>query len=287
MTNEITTKDKVIALIPAFIIGFLFLISWTDREIELKDDWYEAVSIVDSARTIEDVSKKKEYLDRGGKWLLELKEKYPFHAKLRMFVGYYYIQAGLFDKAIDELEVAIEDGKGGIVNQIEFQARDMLTNAVINKTQILMQQQKFEDAFQVMRDSYSSAPEHPSYLHHYATVFAQANKADSAIYYYEKVIAIAPNFGKVKETLASIYFNYGNAYAQQNSMQNAYEKYSRAVQLFQGNPHYFNNLANIELQIGKVQDAIQHFNNAIKLDPNNVTFKGNLKIAESRLNTPS
>lgn len=287
MKNNITTKDKIIALIPAFIIGFLFLISWTDRDIELKDDWYAAVAIVDSARTTDDIKLKKDYLDRGGKWLLELKEKYPFHAKLRMFVGYYYIQAGEFDKAIDELEVAIEEGKGGIVNQIEFQARDMLTNAVMNKTQILMQQKKFEEAFQVMRDSYFAAPEHPSYLQHYGTVFAQANRADSAIYYYEKVIKIAPTFGKTKETLASIYFNYGNAYAQQNAIENAYEKYLRAVQLFQGNPHYFNNLANIELQLNKVQDAINHFNNAIKLDPNNATFKGNLRIAESKLNNPS
>lgn len=277
-------KDILIALVPAIIIGLLFLISWTDRDFELKDDWYAAISIVDSARLVEDPNLKKEYLDRGGKWLLDLKEKYPFHPKLRMFVGYYYIQAGKFDEAIAELEVAIEEGKGGIVNQIEYQARDFLTNAVMNKTQIMMQQKQFNEAIEVMRKSLPSAPEHLSYLAHFANVFAQANNPDSTLLYYEKVIRINPNYGNIREQAATLYFNYGNAYAKQNLAQLAYEKYSRAAQLVQTNPHYFNNLANVELQLGKLEESIAHFKKAVELDPNNQTFQGNLKIAENKLN---
>ncbi len=276
-------KDIFVALIPAIIIGVLFLISWTERDFELKDDWYAAISIVDSARVVEDPKLKKEYLDRGGKWLLELKEQYPFHAKLRMFVGYYYIQAGKFDEAIEELEVAIEDGKGGIVNQIEYQARDLLTNAVMTKTQILMQKKNFNEAIAVMRNSLPYAPEHPSYLAHFANIFSQANMVDSTLLYFEKVIRINPNYGNVKEQAANIYFSYANAYAKQNNPTLAFDKYIRATQLNPKNPHYFNNLANVELQLGMVEDAISHFKTAVSLDPNNNTFKGNLKIAEDKL----
>jgi tetratricopeptide (TPR) repeat protein len=276
-------KDILIALVPAIILGLLFLISWTDRDFDLKDDWYAAISIVDSARLVEDPNLKKEYLDRGGNWILELKEKYPFHPKLRMFVGYYFIQAGKFDEAIAELEVAIEEGKGGIVNQIEYQARDFLTNAVMNKTQIMMQQKQFNEAIEVMRKSLPSAPEHLSYLAHFANVFAQANNPDSTLHYYEKVIRINPNYGNIREQTATLYFNYGNAYAKQNLAQLAYEKYLRATQLVQTNPHYFNNLANVELQLGKIEESIAHFKKAVEIDPNNQTFQGNLKIAENKL----
>ena len=286
-SKKTDTKEIVIALIPAFIITFLFLISWTDRDFVLKDEWYEAISIVDSARSIEDPNLKKEYLDRGGKWLLELKEKYPFHAKVRMFVGYYYIQAGKFDEAIEELHSAIEQGKGGIVNQIEFQARDFLTNALANKTAILLQQKKYDEAIAVMEKSQPYAPEHPSFLNQFASVYSQANKINKAIEYLEKIIKINPNYGKVREQLANIYFSMGNNFARQNIPNQAYPSYKRAVELVQTNPHYYNNLANIELQLNKVEEAINHFKKAVSLDPKNKTFKGNLKIAENKLNNPS
>lgn len=284
MSQEVSTKDYILTFLPISIIALLFLISWTDRDYVLQDDWYAAVSILDSARTTEDQNLKKEYIERGGKWLLELKEKYPFHAKLRMFVGYYYIQSGEWDKAIDELHYAIEEGKGGIVNQIEYQARDFLTNAVMNKTQILMQQQKYDDVLATMRNSYPYAPEHISFLNHYANLFANMNRIDSALYYFERIVQIDPRNQKIREHVGNLYFNIANNLAKNGNFDAAYPNYMKAIQYIQNNPHYYNNLANVELSLNKFEDAVTHFNKAIELEPNNPTFKGNLKIAENRLN---
>ena len=287
MNKEYTTKDYILTFLPISIIAILFLISWTDRDFVYQDDWYAAVSILDSARTTQDQTKKKDYLDRGGKWLLELKEKYPFHAKLRMFVGYYYIQIGQWDLAIKELQEAIDKGKGGLVNQIEFQARDFLTNAIMNKTQIMMQQKQFDEALQVMRENYSFAPNNVNFLSHYANIFAQKNQIDSALFYFERIVQVEPNNEKIKNHIGNLCFNIANNFARTNNYDGAYFYYTKAIKYVQNNPHFFNNLANIEISLNKFQDAVNHFNMAIQLDPNNVTFKGNLKIAESKLNNPT
>lgn len=287
MTKENNITGYIFTFLPISIIAILFLISWTEREYVLKDDWYAAVAILDSARTTEDQAQKKDYIDRGGKWLLELKEKYPFHPKLRMFVGYYYIQTREWDKAIEELHVAIDEGKGGIVNQIEYQARDFLTNALMNKTQIMMQEKRYDEAIKVMEESYPYAPEHVSFLNHYANMYANMNRIDSALVYFEKVIAVDPRNTRIREHVGNLYFNIANNLARNNNFEGAYPNYLKAIRYVQNNPHYFNNLANVELSLNKIEDAINHFNKAVELEPNNATFKGNLKIAQSRQNIPS
>lgn len=283
MTKEISTKDYVITFLPISIIAILFLISWTDRDYVYQDDWYAAVSILDSARLTQDQAKKKDYIDRGGKWLLQIEKKYPFHAKVRMFVGYYYLQLGDWDNAIKELQVAIEKGKGGIVNQIEFQARDFLTNAIINKTQILMQQKKYDEVIKVMEDNLPFAGENVNFLNHFANIYANLGRVDLALNYFEKIIVIDPNNEKIKTHVGNLCFNIANNFAKNNNFADAYPFYIKAIKYVQTNPHYYNNLANVEIGLNRIQDAINHFDKAIELEPNNATFKGNRKIAESKL----
>lgn len=272
-------------IIPIAFVTVLFLISWVDFDVDVRDPWYKAVAKVDSAARSSDPAMKNELLEEGGKELKELLNEHPYHARLYFFISYYYFQKQEWDSVIANCEVAIEKGKGALVNQVDVVAADLLGKAAINKSNQIVQGGKaWRDALDVMELAVYHNRNNAQLWAHTASIHTRINQLDSAINYYKGALSVNPNFEPARKNLANILFQYGNFFAQQRNFKIAENYYRDAQNLIPNNPDYNNNLGNILLQNGKTEESVKFFEQAIKLNPNNSTYKKNLQIAKSKLN---
>ncbi len=276
-------KKKLLAFAPFVIFVALFLLAWTGRDVDLKDPWYRAVGILEEGRKEKDPELSAKLIDSSGRMLSDLLEKYPFHARVHFFKGYYFLTKKNWDSSIVEFKIAIDQGKGGVVNQVEFQARDMMVNAAINWANEMMKQKKVQYGINLMRDVMSYAPRSVNLWNHAAYFHQSIQQLDSAIVYYNKALSIDPNFKHSKQNLVGIYKMYGKYYVNLGNFQLAKQYYEQAVRIMPQDGDLHNNLANILLKLGDVKRAVAHFESAVKINPNNPSFKGNLAIAKGQL----
>ena len=277
------TPDRIKALIPFLVLSFIFLISWTNQDIDIRDPWYKAIQKVEDSRKIKDPEEQKKMLLEGGQELREILEKYPKHARVHYFMAIYYTRVNELDSAKMESIKTIEMGKGALVNQVDGLGKQLLSKISMNQANFLIKQKKFQQAIDVMQLSLNYYPNDKNINNHIAYTYQLKNNPDSAIAYYTKAIQIDPKFKIARNNLANILFQYGTFYAKQKKYKLAEENYRKAQSLNPKDASYNNNLANILLQNGKTEESIAFFKKAIELKPNENTFKQNLKIAEQRL----
>lgn len=271
--------------IPVAVAIIIFLLAWVDYDVDVRDPWYKAVGKVDSAARSQDPQVKQKLLEEGGSELKELLKEHPYHARLYFFMGYYYFQKQEWDSVIANCEIAIEKGKGALVNQVDVVAADLLAKACVNKANAYTSKKSgWRYALDAMELAIYHNPRKADLYAHTAQIHTQINQLDSAINYYKGALSINPNFGPAKQNLANLLFQYGNFYARSNNFKVAENFFRDARNLMPNNPDYNNNLGNVLLQNGKSQEAVGFFEAAVKLNPNNNTYKQNLQIAKSKLN---
>jgi tetratricopeptide (TPR) repeat protein len=292
---ENSQKKIIISLIPVTIAAILLLLAWTEPSKDLvKDPWYRTLDKMNEALKIrkEDPNSPKfqELMNQAGTEFSDLVEKHPYHAKLRMLNGYYLMNVGQPDSAISELKVAIDKGKGGLVNQIEFQAGDMLTQVAINKSEAMFKfaRDNKQPAIALQANTFLKelvpyAPHNPNMHFQYGKSFAELGNYYKALENYEQAIRIQPNHEPAGRGKAHLNFVLGNKFVNDGNMQQAYVHYKIAQSIIPNHPDYNNNLGNACLQLGKFKEAVKHFGLANKKDPNNKVFKGNLEIAKKAL----
>jgi tetratricopeptide (TPR) repeat protein len=276
-------NKKILVFVPFAIFVVLFLLAWTGREVDLKDPWYRAVGILEEGRKEKDPELSAKLIDSSGRMLDDLLEKYPFHARVHFFKGFYFITKKNWDSAIVELKITIDKGKGGTVNQVEFQASKMLVNATINRANEMMKQKKIQHGINLMQDILEYAPRSVNLWNHAAYFHQSIQQLDSAIVYYNKALQIDPNFKPSKQNLVGIYKMYGNYYINLNKLAIARQYFERSLRIMPKDADLHNNLANVLLKLGNAKKAVEHFEKAVKINPNNQSFKGNLAIAKRRL----
>ena len=277
-------NKKMLAFVPFAIFIALFLLAWTGRDVDLKDPWYRAVGILEEGRKEKDPELSAKLIDSSGQMLDNLLEKFPFHARVHFFKGYYFITKKNWDSAIVELKTTIDKGKGGTVNQVEFQASKMLANAAINRANEMMKEKKISSGINLMREILIHyAPSSVNLWNHTAYFHQSIQQLDSAIVYYNKALSINPNFKPSKQNLVGIYKMYANYYINQNNLKIAKQYYEQAVRIMPQDADLHNNLANVLLKLGDAKNAVKHFEQAIKINPNNGSYKGNLAIAKRKI----
>lgn len=289
MTNiNISFKN----LIPSIIGIAIFLLAWVDYGVEVKDPWYKELDKVNEALTIrkENPEKAKQLLDEAGEGLKALTEKHPYHAKLRMLYGYYAMNVGNLDLALEELKIAIDKGKGGIVNQIEYQAGDMLTNVVINKTNKMFKKAKKTNNKSILEEANNFLINHLEYANHNANYHYQLglsyqnlNDLENTVKHYNEALKRNPKHENANRNMAALNFYLGNKSVEAKDFENAYRYYKSAQKIIPNHPDYNNNLGNVCLKLEKYQEAVNYFKNAVKFNSNSRVFKGNLEIAQKKL----
>ncbi|MCX6148615.1 MAG: tetratricopeptide repeat protein [Candidatus Kapabacteria bacterium] len=276
-----TTKiDFAVAIVPFIIAIILFALVWLKVETEVVDPWVAAIQKIDNSRTEKDEKKKKMLLDEGGKDLKDVMTKYPFHARVHFFMGYYFMNIGETDSAIFYLRNAINMGKGAVVNQVDAQAMTMISQVTLTKASKEIQSNNFAGAKKTLHANKMYNPADPNFPYLLGVCSQNLNEMDSAAYFYTKTLQIDPNHGPGKENLGNVSFMFGTTKLNKNENAEAEKDFRKAVELAPNFAQAFNNLGISLLRQNKSKDAIEIFERAVYLNPKEPSFKGNLEIAK-------
>ena len=138
-----------------------------------------------------------------------------------------------------------------------------MTDALIQRAEILIQQQKYSEAQQVLKDLLSSDPHDVHVLALFAEVNIQLGKLDEATVAINSAIGISPD-------IAYLYFVKARILIQQEQYDEA-ERYLRlAIETDPGEAEYYALLASIKLNRKKYEEALQLADHALALDPENI-----------------
>lgn len=204
----------------------LFFFFWFKPvTVNLIDPWYNGTILLDSAQKVQDPTQKAELIAKGGALLREQVNMHPYHARLHYLYGYYYYVKQDWDSCVIEEKKAIDIGAGGIVNQVEYQAAEMLNAALGNKLNAVMNtnpelaKKYIQDAvsprfYNFTLDKYRGmlytntrqydssrvafrrflrfAPNDYDVLYNMAVSFAMSNQKDSAIYFASMASQVNP-----------------------------------------------------------------------------------------------
>lgn len=159
------------------------------------------------------------------------------------------------------------------------------TEAYLNMAYLYEEEGRFEEVVPYLIKGRSTADKLGDFYTRTGIQFAKVNKADSAIRYFTKAVAVQPGSQKAKENLSRAQamkkagvtlnissaftkaYNRANALFKQNDFVGAIDYYNESLRL---NPSYtkaHNNLGIALIQVKKYDDAMQHFYEAIRLDP--------------------
>ena len=282
MSEKLNYPIKV--FIPLFIALAIFGFVWIDVDVDLKDPWYRAASKIQKSNTIKDKTEKIEMIEEGGQELRELVAKHPYHARVHYLLGYYYVQSQKWDSAITELKIAIEKGKGGIVNQVDLEAQKMLRAPILNRTNKYLNSKQIYKARASNDEGIALSPNEPLFWLQGGMIHEQLGQTDSAMYYYEKSFNFNPNNEDTKKRLVQIYFNYGNHFFAQKQYQVALNFYQKTIKIKPNNPDFNNNVGSALMNLGRAKEAIPYLEKAVKANPKHPNFSRNLQVAKTMLN---
>jgi Tfp pilus assembly protein PilF len=278
---EFNLKNKKFrAVIPFVLMALLFVAIWATENPKVTDPWYAAAQLVDSSRKVEDPELKKKLLEKGGSELRRLVEKHPYHARVHFLLGFYYLNAQKHDSAMAEFKVAINKGKGGLVNQVEFQAADLLATAALQKSVKQFQSGKQKQARYTLLDAAEYQTRSPQLFSQLGIYYHQSQMLDSARRYYRKALKLNPKIQPARNNYANMEFYFGNQNLRKNKIQKAIEHYKTAFQYGNENADLMNKIGQNLMAKNQPQMAANFFRQAVKVKPNFAQAKKNLRIAQ-------
>jgi tetratricopeptide (TPR) repeat protein len=260
-------KFRAVLLFAFFVISFLFV--WKQPEVKSLDPWYEAYFMVDSSMKVTDPILKRQLLNDGGDRLRELVKEYPYHAKLHLLLGIYFEVAGKWDSAIVEQKESMKLGAGGTINPVTQDAARQLLISYLNKSNQQIADGDFTGARKTIDDAISQKLNSPDLLNQIAVFFHRQGNLDSAAYYYEKVLAVAPQHKAASANLGMIYFISGNNLFKSGRLDQAILHYQKSIELSPSNADAYSNMGFIYSQQNKMKDAIAAFQKSLETKPDN------------------
>lgn len=278
--KNLSVSTFIIAILPFALAVVLFAFVWTKVETDVIDPWYSAIKKVDDARNEKDPTKRKHILDEGGKELREVYNKYPFHARVHFFMGYYFMNIGESDSAIYYFKNAINMGKGAVVNQVDAQAMTMISQVTLTKASKEIQSSNFKAAKQTLHANRIYNPADPNFPYLLGVSCQNLNELDSAALFYSQTLAIDPNHSAGKENLGNLSFMFGTSKLNKGDVVDAEKDFRKAIELAPNFAQAYNNLGISLLRQNKSKEAIGIFERAVYLNPKEPSYKGNLEIAK-------
>jgi hypothetical protein len=138
--------NKFKVSIPFILALVLYSLIWiVPAAPPVIDPWYAAVQLVDSSKKVNDPLLKEKLLTQGGNELRELVRLYPYHARVRFFLGYYYFSVDKWDSSLIEFKEAARMDSGATINPVWPDAHKLLIKAALNKCNVLLQQKKLTE----------------------------------------------------------------------------------------------------------------------------------------------
>lgn len=185
---------SLLHFMPLCFALFIFMIIWFKPfNVNLKDPWYEAAELIDSAKNVTDTTQQKSLKDQAGKKMAELVQKHPYHARVHYLYGYYWFNRQNWDSAIFQEKEAIRIGAGGTVNQVEYAAQDMLNAALSNKVIALLNTGNLKGAADVLENAKTPNMFNPGIDKYRGIIYSRQGNADSALSCFLRYKAADPN----------------------------------------------------------------------------------------------
>jgi tetratricopeptide (TPR) repeat protein len=226
VSSDNPTKNalgKKTSIVLAGLTFTVFLLVWT-RAIkpDLKDNWNKALELINSSTRSSNESDKTHLLANAHSLLSDLAVKHPYHARVWLIYGYYFIQKKMWDSVIACEKKAIELGKGGIVNQVEFDAADALCYALsmkIDSTQL----KNPDQTIALLKKAEVKGFENRCLIKLQGAVYTNFNKTDSALVFLSKAATMQPD--------ADVYFNIALNYLRNGDKNAALQNVRKALEI--------------------------------------------------------
>lgn len=140
---------------------------------------------------------------------------------------------------------------------------------------VLLQSGSAAEAIQEFKTSIQLLPDFVEARHDLGAALVRAGRVGEALDYFAKALEIHPT--------ARTHYAYASALAQVQREREAYEQYSRALALDPDLAEAYNNRANLILNRGGVESALQDYRAALRLKPDYLEAKFNGIIALMQL----
>ncbi len=127
---------------------------------------------------------------------------------------------------------------------------------------ILMKRKEYNDALACYREAYSAQPQDRNTLLKLATITRAylPEEVDETIDYYSKLLEFGVDLEK-------IYYELGHLYLKKDDSFHALVAFKLALDADENNPYYNNAIAFAYLRSNMFDDAIKHYQKAIKINP--------------------
>ncbi|MFI5133710.1 MAG: tetratricopeptide repeat protein [Chitinophagales bacterium] len=108
-------------------------------------------------------------------------QKHPYHARVHYLYGFYWFARTNWDSAISQEKEAIRIGAGGVVNQVEYKAQDMLNSALGNKVMPLINTANYKEAFEELKKAETPNLFNPDLDSYKGIIYSRQGNPDSAL----------------------------------------------------------------------------------------------------------
>ncbi len=178
-------NKKFRAALPFIVAALVYWWIWIVPTGEkVKDPWYAAVHLVDSARKTNNPKLKTELLNKGGNELKRLVAEHPYHARIHFFLGYYYFAKKNWDSALVKLKKAAKMDSGATINPVWHQANELIVKAAVNKSLALRNQNKPQEALNVLLNASKYGQNNPVLNKFIGDAYFRKGEYDLALKYF-------------------------------------------------------------------------------------------------------
>jgi tetratricopeptide (TPR) repeat protein len=230
-TPSVATSTALVYLAPnrlvsiVFSVGTLlgFLLLWTKAlKPEVEDPWMKGLRLTSLSTEISSPGEKSQLLKQAEEVLKEAVSQHPYHARIWFIYGFYFLQKQMWDSVIACERKAIELGKGGQVNQVEFEASDMLCYAVSMKLNSIKDKNGYEPV-SVLKSSEVNDFDNRCLIKLQGAAYTNLGQTDSALFYLNRAASMQPD--------AEVYFNIALNYLKKGIKEKAIEELNKALSL--------------------------------------------------------
>jgi len=264
LNNVIFEHRLYLPSIGAFLVisvsSFMLMQKWKDRYKRIDKMVFTAMAVTVVVLTGATYARNSVWKDELTLWS-DVVDKNPGSARAHNNLCFYYNDIALFEKAVDECNIAIKlnpDNQSAYYNN--------LGNAYVSLGDIEKAIENYIHATTI------ESPYQDQAHYNLARIYKSLGSNDKAIEHYQAALELNPNY-------ALAYNNLGNIYQSQGLTEKATEHYVSAIRLDPGyaDPHI--NLGNIYMSKNLIDDAIEEYEAAIKINFDVEAAHYNLAVA--------
>jgi tetratricopeptide (TPR) repeat protein len=216
-----SVPNRSVCITLSIFTFLVFILLWTKAfKPKVQDTWAEALELINLSAQSSSEKNKLQLLGEAGNLLQDVALRHPYHARVWSIYGFYFIQKQMWDSVIACEKKAIELGKGGTVNQVEYKASDDLCYALSMKLRN-MQSKNPDESIILLKDAEVKGFENRCLIKLQGAFYTNLNKSDSALIYLNKAASMQPD--------ADVYYNIALNYWRKGDKDRAVENLRKAL----------------------------------------------------------